>query len=189
MYPMFVGPPGAGKGTQAELLAQRLRVPHISAGDLLRATVARGGRQAASIRAKLDNGEIITDSFVMALIESRLSQPDCALGAVLDGCVRTMEQAAALDRIIADRGGVIRVIVLRLSDRVAAERLAARSSRSDDEVSVIPTRQFLYKSVTAPVVDYYRARSTVIDIDGDQPVMAIHEQIIRGLGLEHVNVD
>jgi adenylate kinase len=206
MYPMFIGTPGAGKGTQARLLAQRLHVPHISAGNLLRATAARGGHQAAVIGAKLDSGEIITDSFVMALIESRLSQPDCVLGAVLDGCVRTLEQAVALDRIIADRGGVIRVIVLHLSDRVAGARLAARSSlaairpsadtqhsarhsqRSDDDATVIPKRQLLYKSITEPIIDYYRARSPVIDIDADQPIMVIHAQIIQALGLEHADL-
>lgn len=194
MYPILIGPPGSGKGTQAELLANRLHVPHISGGDLLRATAVQAGEQAAVIRAKLDNGEIITDSFVMALIESRLSQPDCRDGAVLDGCVRTSEQAVALDRIISDRKGVISVIVLHLSDQVAAARLAARFSavaagqgqRSDDAGAVIPKRQLLYKSITEPVIDYYRTRSPVIDIDGDQPILAVHDQIMRGLGLERV---
>jgi adenylate kinase len=191
MYPIFIGPPGSGKGTQAGLLARRLHVPHISAGDLLRATSAQSGPQAAVVRAKLDSGEIITDSFVMALIESRLGLPDCRDGAALDGCVRTPEQAVILDRIIAARKGVVRVIVLHLSDQVAAARLAARSAtggtgqseRPDDAVTVIPKRQQLYKAVTEPVTDYYRARSPVIDIDGDQPIMVIHDQIIRGLGL------
>jgi adenylate kinase len=194
MYPILIGPPGSGKGTQAELLANRLHVPHISGGDLLRATAVQAGEQAAVIRAKLDSGEIITDSFVMALIESRLSQPDCGDGAVLDGCVRTSEQAVALDRIISDRKGIIRVIVLHLSNQVAAARLAARFStvaaghgqRSDDAGTVIPKRQLLYKSITEPVIDYYRARSPVIDINGDQPILVVHDQIMRGLGLERV---
>ena len=100
MYPMFFGPPGAGKGTQAELLSRRLHIPHVSGGGLLRAVAAQGGSSAATIREQLASGEIITDSFVMDLIAARLNQPDCTGGAILDGCVRTLEQAEKLDEIM-----------------------------------------------------------------------------------------
>jgi len=196
MYPMFVGPPGSGKGTQAELLARRLQLPHISAGALLRAAAAQQGSDIAGIRDKLANGEIIKDPFVMELIASRLSQPDCAAGAILDGCVRTLEQAVELDDIMAPRGGITHVIVLHVPDRVAAARLVGRypspetgeqgyagDRRSDDTAIVIPKRQFFYRTVTAPVIEYYRARMRVIDINGDQPISAVHQQIALTLGL------
>jgi adenylate kinase len=203
MYPMFFGPPGAGKGTQAELLSRRLHIPHVSGGGLLRAVAAQGGSSAATIREQLASGEIITDSFVMDLIASRLNQPDCASGAILDGCVRTLEQAEKLDEIMASRGGITHIILLRLPDRVAAARLASRCTsaegrestgarqdspalwtawaRSDDTTAIIPKRQFLYRTITEPIIDYYRARFVIIDIDGDQPIPIVHEQIVQSL--------
>ena len=134
----------------------------------------------------------------MDIISSRLSEPDCAAGAVLDGCVRTLEQAVQLNEITASCGGVKCVIVLRVSDRVAALRLMNRdfnaeapglehapSQRADDSAAVIPKRQFLYWNVTEPVIDYYRSRATVIDINGDQLVSVVHLQIIDALGFSN----
>lgn len=197
MYLMFIGPPGAGKGTQADLLARRLQLPHISAGNLLRVAAAQDGPRAVLIRQKIADGEIIKDTFVMDLISSRLSEPDCAVGAILDGCVRTVEQAVQLNKITASYGGDITcVIVLQVSDRVAAVRLMNRHSdagasgsehalgqRADDSTAVIPKRQYLYRTVTEPVIDYYRSCTTVIDINGNQPVSVVHEEIIAALGL------
>jgi adenylate kinase len=196
MYLMLMGPPGAGKGTQADLLARRLLLPHISAGNLLRAAAAQDGPRAVLIRQMQADGEIITDAFVMDLISSRLSRPDCAAGAILDGCVRTLEQAVQLDKIVAHHGGINQVLVLRVSDRVAAVRLENRRSnaeppesgrppahRTDDSAGVIPKRQFLYRTITEPVVDYYRSRTRALDIDGDQSISVVHEQIIAALDL------
>src|SRR5690348_1957565 len=105
IYPLLVGPPGSGKGTQAELLATVLLLPRISAGDLLRDAASHDGEFANSIRTRLDAGNIIEDDFVLQMVDRRLDEFDCEHGAILDGCVRTLHQAITLDKLMAKRGG------------------------------------------------------------------------------------
>ena len=210
MYFLFTGPPGAGKGTQAELLSLYTGLPLVSGGDLLRAAASGNGIFAAKIKRRLDNGEIITEPFVMDLIEHRLSRQDCGRGAILDGCVRTKDQAIALDRITRSRGGITAVILLDLPDNVATARLAIRQTtsppdrqeacvdvsrlaaprsqegatpyrRPDDHAQIIPKRQFLYKQVTGQAIEHYRNHARLIELDGTQPIAKIHQCILRAL--------
>jgi adenylate kinase len=202
MYLLFIGPPGAGKGTQAELLSLYTDLPLVSGGDLLRAAAEGEGIFAARIKARLDNGEIITDPFVMDLLMRRLRQEDCRNGAILDGCVRTRDQAVALDRILSQRGGITAVILLTLADDIAAARLLARRAdlragiavpqarrqtahhpRPDDREQIIPKRLMLYREVTTPAIEYYRDQASLVELDGTEPISEIHQSILRALNL------
>lgn len=207
IYPLFIGPPGSGKGTQAELLATVLLLPRISAGDLLREAASHNGAFAANIRTRLDAGSIIEDTFVLEMVDRRLNEFDCERGAILDGCVRTVHQAIAFDKLMARRGGITLIIFLSISDDLAASRMASRWThrttgapfspeqlqggsvvancgdnefyrRPEDELPVIKQRQKLYWKLTAPAVEYYRHQRNFLELDGTQPVDVIHQHIV-----------
>jgi adenylate kinase len=213
MLPMLFGPPGAGKGTQAELLSRQTGLPHISGGDLVREAAARGGEIGSKIDAVIRSGGIFDGPLALQLIVKRLQLPDCALGAILDGCARTVGQASMLDRMLSDLGRPITaVIALNVADRVARRRLLSRVvgrpvhgtadraavagleatprhkletvyRRPDDEPSVIEKRQFVYHQSTAPALEYYRHRGLVRDIDGERPADEVHLSILDALRL------
>ena len=163
---VFFGPPGAGKGTQAERFAQRHRIPKISTGDMLRQAVADGTRVGALVRETLQAGALVGDDLMISLVAERLENPDTENGFVLDGFPRTIPQAAALDAMLAERGGV-KVIALVVHVDEVIHRLGTRG-REDDDAWVIKERLAVYSRETEPVLEYYRRRSGATILDGNQ---------------------
>jgi adenylate kinase len=170
MRVVLLGPPGSGKGTQGKLLAERLGVPAISTGDILRAAVRDKtplGRQAQSI---MDKGELVSDDLIVALIRERLAERDAGGGFVLDGFPRTLAQAEALEGLLAGNGDALSAVVnLSVPESVLVERMLGRSQaegRADDRPETIRERLRVYREKTEPLVGFYRQRDLVADVDG-----------------------
>jgi adenylate kinase len=153
---LIVGPPGAGKGTQAERLAARLGVPHLSTGDLFRANLAAATPLGIEAKRHMDAGELVPDEVTVAMVAERLAEPDAADGFILDGFPRTVAQAEALHQILAARHCELdAVLELVVPDETVVARLLGRG-RSDDTEDVIRRRQQVYRHATTPLLDYYR---------------------------------
>jgi adenylate kinase len=172
---VFFGPPGAGKGTQADRFAERHRLPKISTGDILRKAIQDGTRIGAMVYDTLQSGALVGDDLIISIVAERLEQPDTLKGFVLDGFPRTIPQAAALDAMLADRGGV-RVIALVVHADEVIRRLASRG-REDDDAFVIKERLAVYSRETEPVLQYYRRRGVVTVLDGNQSLDDVTESI------------
>ncbi|MCY7277507.1 MAG: adenylate kinase [Phormidesmis sp. CAN_BIN44] len=165
---IFLGPPGAGKGTQAKVLADSHHIPHISTGDILRAAVSE--QTALGIKAKgyMDRGELVPDQLMIDLIRERLGQPDAQPGWILDGYPRTVVQADSLDGLLTELDQICdRVVNLDAPDGVLIERMLSRS-REDDHEDVIRRRLEVYRERTVPLIDYYQTREKLTAIDGNQ---------------------
>jgi len=178
---LIMGPPGAGKGTQAVRLAARLDIPAISTGDIFRANVAQGtelGRQAQKF---MDAGEYVPDEVTNAMVRDRLSEADCRFGFLLDGYPRTVDQVAELDGILAALGKEVRgVLVLDVAAEELVRRLLARArveGRADDTEEVIRRRQEVYAEQTAPLVAAYSGRGLARTVDGSGDVDAVHARL------------
>lgn len=183
---VLFGPPGSGKGTQAQRVATRLGVPHIATGDILRAEVARGsalGREAEPIMA---SGNLIPDDLVVRVIEARLNEPDARRGALLDGFPRTVPQAQALDAMLQRTSRAVDVVLaLRVSDNELRRRVQHRAEvegRADDSMEAFAERLRVFRTDTAPVLDYYRAAGTsIVEVDGVGDIDAVTERIAKAL--------
>jgi adenylate kinase len=176
---LFLGPPGAGKGTQALQLAARGGLLHLSTGDLLRGEVAAGtelGRQAEAVMAR---GELVSDALVLAIVRSRLEQQAAAGGGgwLLDGFPRNLPQAGALEGLLEELGQQIELVVLmELDDGVLIQRLLSRG-RTDDNEEVIRHRLAVYREQTAPLIEFYRQKGLLRSVEADGTVEAIAERI------------
>ncbi|MBW2268280.1 MAG: adenylate kinase [Deltaproteobacteria bacterium] len=178
---LLLGPPGAGKGTQAQLLVERLGIPQISTGDMLRAAVSAGtelGRRAEAIMAR---GDLVSDEIVVGVARERLGQSDCSAGFILDGFPRTVGQARALDGILEDFESRLECCVAIVADDEAlVERLVKRAAiegRDDDDEATIRHRMGVYHEQTAPLVDYYREQGVLAEVDGSGSVEAVAERV------------
>jgi adenylate kinase len=176
---VFFGPPGAGKGTQADRFAARHGIPKISTGDMLRKAVEDGTRIGAIVRDTLHHGALVSDDLIISLVAERLERPDTAKGFVLDGFPRTIPQAAALDALLIDRGSLSVIALVVHADEVI-RRLAGRG-RDDDEAYVIRERLSVYARETQPVLEYYRRRKVVTILDGNRPLDDVSDAIERAL--------
>jgi len=183
---VLVGPPGSGKGTQAELIAADLGVLHISTGELLRAEAAAGtplGREVAPVLAA---GELVPDELMERLLQQRLAAPDAAPGAILDGYPRTVPQAEALDRCLTATGRRADVVMLlEVEEEILVCRLldrAAKEHRTDDNPDPIAERLAEYRQLTEPVIDHYRGEGVpVLAVDGTGPADAVHARVARAM--------
>jgi adenylate kinase len=181
---LFLGPPGAGKGTQAQQLAASRQLLHLSTGDLLRAEVAAGstlGQEAAAVMAR---GELVSDALVLAIVRSRLEAQSAQGGGgwLLDGFPRNLGQAEALATLLDDLGQQIELVVLlELDDAVLIQRLLSRG-RDDDNEQVIRHRLAVYREQTAPLIAYYRERGLLQAVEADGTVAEIASRIGTLLG-------
>jgi adenylate kinase len=182
---IIVGPPGAGKGTQAGRIAEEFGVPAVSTGDIFRKNVAEGTPLGVQAKALMDAGEYVPDSLTNELVKSRLAEPDAESGFLLDGYPRTVNQVEYLDALLAEQGTGLHAVVRLVADQDAlVERLlkrAAEQGRSDDTEDTIRRRQEVYLEQTAPIVDAYQQRSLVVEVDGLGGIDEVGDRISAAL--------
>lgn len=178
---VLVGPPGAGKGTQAVRLAERLDVPHISTGDLFRANLTQQTPLGLAAKRYMDAGELVSDEVTVGMVRERLTEDDATKGFILDGFPRNVAQADALSELLRSAGDQLdAVVALEVPEDVLVERLLSRG-RADDTEEVIRRRQEIYRQETAPLLDYYRDLLVTVNAVGE--VEEITERVLRALGV------
>lgn len=208
---MFLGAPGAGKGTQAKRLAAEARIAHVSTGDMLRQHVAEGSGLGRQAKAFMDSGRLVPDHLIVAMVLERIARPDAAVAWILDGFPRTLPQAEALDRSLANPAdrALTHVVYFRVPEAVLVGRLAGRRTcsgcgaiwhvehhppkrqgvcdacgaalvqRSDDRPEAIGKRLQVYRSETEPLLEYYRERNLLREVDADRPPEVVYRDLIR----------
>jgi len=177
---IFLGPPGAGKGTQATRLCEAHRIPQLSTGDMLRAAVRAGTPVGLQAKAVMDSGALVSDEIVVGIVADRIEEDDAREGFILDGFPRTVAQAEALDRMLAGKNlpldAVIEFVVdesamlARIEKRVAETLAAGGTPRPDDNAEALKTRLAAYRTQTAPLSDYYRKAGELRTVDGMMPI-------------------
>jgi adenylate kinase len=188
MIVVLFGPPGSGKGTQAERVAELTGIPHVSTGEILRAEVARGSDLGREAKPIMESGALVPDQLMVRIIESRLAEPDAAeRGVLLDGFPRTLPQARALDEMLQrNRRGVDHVVYLDVLESVVRERIRRRAEiegRTDDTADAFTERMRVYARDTAPILDHYREAGVRVErIDGSPPIEEVTRQIHALLG-------
>jgi adenylate kinase len=207
MRMIFIGPPGAGKGTQAARLVERHRIPHISSGDMLRAAVAEGTALGRTADGFMKSGQLVPDDVVIGMVIERIAKPDCASGFMLDGFPRTRPQAEALDKALAQAGVALDLVLLiEVADELILERITGRRSdpqtgaiyhvkfnppppdvasrvvqRSDDTEEACRARLAKYHAETAPIVPFYEAKGLLRRVNGEGSPDEVTERIQRAL--------
>ena len=184
---ILLGPPGAGKGTQAQRLAKSLNIPQLSTGDMLRAAVAAGTPIGRKAKAVMDSGALVSDAIVVDIINDRIEQPDAKHGFILDGFPRTLAQAGALEAMLAAKGlkldAAIELtveaskLVERIVRRAQEASAAGQPVRKDDDPEVFKSRLSAYERDTAAVTPFYRERGLLHDVDGMAPVEDVAKAI------------
>jgi adenylate kinase len=188
---ILLGPPGAGKGTQATRLMQKFNIPQLSTGDMLRAAVAAATEIGLKAKTVMEAGQLVSDEIVVGIIDARIHEPDAKNGFILDGFPRTVAQAEALDHMLERYGmqldGVIelgvdeKALLTRMAKRVADTLAAGGKVRADDNPEAFKTRLDAYRAQTAPVSDYYRRRGQLKSVDGMAPIDEVTREIERVL--------
>jgi adenylate kinase len=167
---IFLGPPGAGKGTQAQKISQLAGIPHISTGEILRDAITNQTTLGQKAQSYVDKGELVPDGLILDLIGERLSQDDTQTGWILDGFPRNVSQAEFLDQLLAKLNQKADYAVnFAVDDQVLVTRMLARG-RKDDNEDTISRRLQVYREQTAPVIDYYQQRNELQSVDGDRPL-------------------
>ena len=211
MYIVMLGPPGAGKGTQAKRIAQELDLVHVSTGDLFRENLKNETELGKLAQQYMDKGELVPDDVTIRMVEERLSRPDCEKGAVLDGFPRTTDQAEALDDLLKKFGGSVEVVpFIKVPDEILVERLSGRwmspsgrvyhekynpptvkwiddidgsqlYQREDDKPETVRHRIDVYNEQTAPLIAYYREKGILVEIDGTQSIEDVFADIMAAV--------
>jgi adenylate kinase len=206
---IFLGPPGAGKGTQAKRVVEKYGIPQISTGDMLREAVAKGTELGKKAKEYMDKGELVPDEVVIGIVKERLQQPDCEKGFILDGFPRTLAQAEALDEMLKGLNkkidGVINVavpeeeVVKRIVNRRTCRNCGAvyhliyappkednkcdkcggeLYQRDDDKEETVRERYRVYRQNTEPLIEYYRKKGTLYDVDGTKDIEGVWQEIV-----------
>ncbi len=209
---VLLGPPGAGKGTQAEIISKKLSIPHISSGDLFRENLNNATELGEKARAFIESGKLVPDEITIAMVAERLAGSDCKNGAVLDGFPRTLLQASELDKILEERGyAICCVAYIKVPDEISLERLTGRWTckaaghiyhekfnppenigicdidgsplyqRDDDKEETVEKRLAVFYEQTAPLIEYYRKRNLLIEVDGTQPIENLSKKILEAV--------
>lgn len=215
VFIVLLGPPGSGKGTQAQIIAERWSLPHISSGDIFRENLKNRTELGKIAEDYIQRGELVPDDLTIAMIRERLSRPDCRNGALLDGFPRTPAQAQALDQMLQELGGVIKAVpYIQVPEAMLIERLTGRWTcraqghvfhekynpprqpglcdidgselyqREDDQVETVRQRIRVYLEQTEPLVEYYRARGLLVEIDGSRSIEQVTQQLLESLAVE-----
>jgi len=207
----MLGPPGAGKGTQAKKIAQELGLVHVSTGDLFRENLKNETELGKLAQQYMNKGELVPDEVTVRMLEERLSRPDCEAGAVLDGFPRNLYQAESLDDLLDDFGSEVSAVpYIKVPDEVLVERLSGRwmspsgrvyhekynppkvkwiddfdgsqlYQREDDKPETVRHRIDVYNEQTAPLIEYYQEQSVLLEIDGTQPIDDVTEEIMKAV--------
>jgi adenylate kinase len=211
-YLVLLGPPGAGKGTQAEILAGKINLAHISSGDLFRENIQNQTKLGKLAKSYMDKGELVPDDVTIAMIRDRISRADCEAGAILDGFPRTPNQADELETMLAEFGGQVdSVIYITAEESILVERISGRWScraqghiyhqefnmpkqagicdydgselyhRDDDTVETVAVRIRVYLKQTMPLVEYYRKRGKLVEVNGAQAVEQVTKDMLVAL--------
>jgi adenylate kinase len=187
MRVVMLGPPGAGKGTQARRITGRYGGVHIATGEILRSNAARGTELGRRAKEYMDRGELVPDDVMIALVLDRIGEPDCAEGFVLDGYPRTVPQAEALDRRLQELGRPLDAAVsLEIGEEELRRRLAGRAAEQDraedEDEQAIRRRLELFASETGPLLDYYDRKGLLLRVDGSGEVETVTDRIVDALG-------
>ncbi len=182
---ILLGPPGAGKGTQAKVLEETHGIVQLSTGDMLRAAVAAGGELGQEAKAVMDAGRLMPDDIMIQIISERIDQPDCANGFILDGFPRTTAQAEALANMLSEKGLKLDFVVeIAVDDEILVDRINTRVAempeaerRSDDNAETLRKRLGVYHEQTAPILPFYRDRDMLKQVDGMQSIEEVTKQI------------
>jgi adenylate kinase len=214
-YIVLLGPPGVGKGTQAEILAKQTGLVHVSSGDLFRENIKNKTALGQLAESYMHKGELVPDDVTIAMVKDRISRPDCELGAILDGFPRTPVQADATRAMLNDMGEDVNIVPYIIApDQVLIERLSGRWTcrasghiyhivnnppkvegicdidgselyqRDDDKKETVKKRLKVYLEQTSPLIEYYRERGKLVEIQGDQPIAKVTEDLLVALALE-----
>ena len=180
---IFLGPPGAGKGTQAQRVMDAHGLVQLSTGDMLRAAVKAGTPIGMKAKEVMEAGGLVSDDIVVGIVADRIEEPDCASGFILDGFPRTVPQAEALDRILEAKNTPLDMVIeLEVDESILASRIEKRAAetlaaggtvRADDTVEALQNRLAVYREQTAPLSDYYRSKGTLRTVDGTQDMDAV----------------
>ena len=181
MQLILFGPPGAGKGTQAAAISEEFALPHIATGDILRENVTQRTELGTRARQYMDQGDLVPDELVIAMVSERIGRDDAADGFLLDGFPRTVAQARALDDVLVEDGRAIDAVIrLLVEDEELVARLLRRAEeqgRSDDTREVIERRLAVYRKETEPLVDLYREHGLLRDVDGKGDIAEVRERV------------
>jgi len=170
---IFLGPPGAGKGTQAKILADICEIPHISTGDILRNAKDEGTPLGKKAQAYMDRGDLVPDELILDLIRDRLSQADAKTGWILDGFPRNVSQASFLNTLLQEMHQASDFVVnLEVPDEVLVKRMLGRG-RADDNEETIRHRLEVYRQQTAPLIEFYRKSDSLVSVAGDRPLTEV----------------
>ena len=185
---ILLGPPGAGKGTQAKMLVSEYGLVQLSTGDMLRAAIAQGTELGLKAKAIMDAGDLVADDIILGMIRERLQSDECANGVILDGFPRTVVQAEGLDEMLAEIGmGINHVIEIKVDEAALFARIENRANetggaRSDDTAEVLEKRLKVYHESTAPILPYYRGKGNMSVVDGMMSIADVSSAIKEILG-------
>ncbi len=187
MILIFLGPPGAGKGTQAALIAEKFGIPQLSTGDMLRGAVAAGTEIGKKAKAVMDAGNLVSDDIVAGIVSERVDEEDCKPGFLLDGFPRTLVQAEMLDKILTDKARKLDVVlelkvdeeelVKRLNNRIMETKAAGKEVRADDNEETFRHRLAVYHEQTAPLIPYYDEKGLLREVNGMASIEDVTAQI------------
>jgi adenylate kinase len=187
MILILLGPPGAGKGTQAQHIVESRKIPQLSTGDMLREAIASGSRLGKKVQAIMDRGDLVSDGVIEEIITARIKEPDCKRGFILDGAVRTVGQAKMIDKVLKKQKRALDVVlelevdeeelVNRLRRRVEETLAAGNPVRADDNEETFRKRQAVYRDQTAPLIPYYEKQGKLRKVDGMRTVAEVASAI------------